>query len=107
MGDDTDLLVLLLYHVDMDGHEVFFRPEPKATAKKMRIWNIKRSKETLGMHICANLPFVHAILGCDSTSRLYNIGKPLALKKLQISRVFTTIAATFMQENSSNEDIVQ
>ena len=107
VGDDTDLLVLLLYHVDMDGHEVFFRPEPKATAKKMRIWNIKRSKETLGMHICANLPFVHAILGCNSTSRLYNIGKPLALKKLQSSRVFTTIAATFMQEDSSNEDIVQ
>ena len=107
VGDDTDLLGLLLYHVDMDGHEVFFRPEPKATAKKMRIWNIKRSKETLGMHICANLPFVHAILGCDSTSRLYNIGKPLALKKLQSSRVFTTIAATFMQEDSSNEDIVQ
>ena len=106
VGDDTDLLVLLLYHVDMDGHEVFFRPEPRATAKKMRIWNIKRSKETLGMHICANLPFVHAILGCDSTSRLYNIGKPLALKKLQSSRVFTTIAATFMQD-SSNEDIVQ
>ena len=91
----------------MDGHVVFFRPEPKATAKKMRIWNIKRSKETLGMHICAKLPFVHAILGCDSTSRLYNIGKPLALKKLQSSRVFTTIAATFMQEDSSNEDIVQ
>ena len=65
------------------------------------------SKETLGMHICANLPFVHAILGCDSTSMLYNIGKPLALKKLQSSRVFTTIAATFMQEDSSNEDIVQ
>ena len=35
VGDDTDLLVLLFYHVDMDGHEVFFRPEPKATAKKM------------------------------------------------------------------------
>ena len=84
VGDDTDLLVLLLYHVDMDGNEVFLRPEPKATTtKKMRFWNIKRSEETFGMHICTNLPFVHAILGCDSTSRLYNIGKPLALKKLQ------------------------
>ena len=48
-----------------------------------------------------------SLLGCDSTSRLYNIGKPLALKKLQSSSVFTTIAATFMQEDSSNEDIVQ
>lgn len=29
IGDDTDLLVLLLYHADASTHEVFLAPEPK------------------------------------------------------------------------------
>jgi hypothetical protein len=28
VGDDTDLLILLLYHVNLNSHEVFFTPEP-------------------------------------------------------------------------------
>lgn len=29
IGDDTDLLVLLLHYVDMKAHDVFLAPEPK------------------------------------------------------------------------------
>ena len=29
IGEDTDLLVLLLYHAEMDTKELFFRPEPR------------------------------------------------------------------------------
>ena len=28
IGEDTGLLVLLLYHAEMDAKELFFRPEP-------------------------------------------------------------------------------
>ena len=29
VGDDTDLLVLLCYHANLDSCDIFFRPEPK------------------------------------------------------------------------------
>ncbi len=29
VGDDTDLIVLLLHHADTKGRALFFRPEPK------------------------------------------------------------------------------
>ncbi|KAK3747021.1 hypothetical protein QZH41_001488 [Actinostola sp. cb2023] len=29
VGDDTDLLVLLCYHADMNTYDIFFQPEPK------------------------------------------------------------------------------
>ena len=38
VGEDTDLLVLLLHHAHMDGKELYFRPEPKQNARKVRLW---------------------------------------------------------------------
>ena len=48
VGDDTDLLILLLHHVEMDAHELFMAPEPKQFTKKKRVWCIKQSRELLG-----------------------------------------------------------
>ncbi len=47
VGKDTNLLILLLYHADMDGNELYFRPELKQNAKSIRVRNIKTSKESL------------------------------------------------------------
>ena len=69
IGDDTDLLILLLYHVEMDAHELFIAPKPKQSTKKKRVWCIKQSREFLGPTLCDHLLFVHAISGCDTTYR--------------------------------------
>ena len=46
---DTDLLVLLLYHPKCEHEKMFFMPEsPRSQSSKVRIWNIKESKEKLG-----------------------------------------------------------
>ena len=34
VGDDTDLIVLLCYHANLDSHDLFFRPEPKKKHKE-------------------------------------------------------------------------
>ena len=81
VGDDTDLLVLLLHHADLNAQELFLAPEPKKATKTRQIWCIKQTKELLGPKVCDNLLFIHAILGCDFTSRLFGIGKGMALKK--------------------------
>ena len=41
VGDDTDLLVLLIYHAKNVRHNVLFRPETRrASQKENRCWNI-------------------------------------------------------------------
>ena len=36
LGDDTDLLVLLIYHTKLNHKEIFFIPEPPPPQKKIQ-----------------------------------------------------------------------
>ena len=67
VGDDTDLLVLLCFCTRSDSFDLYFKPEPKANSRR-RVWNVKKVKEQLGDDVCHDLLFLHAILGCDTTS---------------------------------------
>ncbi len=48
IGDDTDLLILLIYHAHVDSCALFFKPEPKKITKHPRVWNIPAVKMQLG-----------------------------------------------------------
>jgi len=88
VGDDTDLLVLLCYHASVDSHIIYFKPESKKGTKNPRVWDITATKKQLGPEICTHILFLHAILGCDTTSHLHGIGKGNSLKKFQSSQHF-------------------
>ncbi|KAK3754547.1 hypothetical protein QZH41_005582 [Actinostola sp. cb2023] len=88
IGDDTDLLILLLFYIDPDGYDLFFIPEPKTNSLRRRVWNIKSIQAQLGKEVCRNILFIHAVLGCDTTSRTHGIGKGSALKKFITSAHF-------------------
>ena len=79
MGDDTDLLVLMIHLVDGNKHNIYFRPEPKKGGA-IRCIGVSAIRNKLGENICGNILFVHAFLGCDNTSRLFGIGKAAGLK---------------------------
>ena len=99
VGDDTDLLILLCCNSKSTNCELYFRPEPKSNSQRAaRCWNIKQVQRVLGDHICDNLLFTHALLGCDTTSRVFGIGKPLALKKLRSNAFFREQAAVFQED---------
>jgi len=51
--------------------------------------------------------FVHAILGCDTTSRLHGIGKGAALKKIQSNAHFLEQAKIFSHQAAKKEDVVR
>ena len=85
VGDDTDLLVLLCYHTKADGNDFDFRPEPKATSRESRVWNMLKVKAELGPVVFRNMLILHAILGCDTTSHPYGIGKAASLKKNMVN----------------------
>ena len=93
VGDDTDLLVLLCFHVVEDSCEVFFKPEIRSGTKKSpRCWNIKYLQRVLRRAVCNNLLFAHAIPGCDTTSRVFSTGKGHALKHIRSDNHFITQA---------------
>ena len=41
---------------------------------------MKKVKDQLGREVCRNLLFLHAMKGCNTTSRLYGVGKATARK---------------------------
>ena len=106
VGEDTDLIVLLCYHASLDSHDLFFRPEPKKNTKKLCVWNIRATKEKLGQDICNNILFIHAILGCDTTSRLYGIGKGTSLSKFKASGIFREQAKVFCSDSAPTHDVI-
>ena len=107
IADDTDILILLIYHADVEQHTIFLRSEPKPNAKTNRIWDIRHTKLVLGLAVCSCILFAHAILGCDTTSRVHGLGKGAALKKLCNTQSFVTQAVTFTQEGCDSTDIAK
>ena len=67
VGDDTDLLVVLIHHTKLIHNEICIILEPKKNSK-CGIWNVKQVKTELGSFVCQHILFLHAMLGCDTTS---------------------------------------
>lgn len=94
--------------LNLNANNIYFAPEPKTNSKKSRIWNIKGLKTTLGSTVCDNILFVHAILGCDTTSRMFGLGKGLALNKFMRNADFYEQAKVFGQTGSIlKEDVIK
>ena len=63
-------------------------------------------KEILKVEICDRLLFVHAITGCDTTSRIFGIGKKSVLQKIvHGDPILCTSADTFSAPNQSHHVI--
>ena len=60
VGEDTDLLILLLLQVKSDMKDVFFS---STRASATRHWEIKRTQSCLGPNVCKNILFAHAFGG--------------------------------------------
>ena len=78
------------------------------TTNETKCSNIKCIKNCLGESICQRLLFAHAFLGCDTTSRLYGVGKGVALKQLLTKNsMFLTAADVFLNRESATSEIVK
>ena len=62
-------------------------------------------KAKLGPLICSHILFLHAMLGCDTTSRLYNVGKGTILKKFKAKTILHQSAEIFNNPNSTTKEI--
>ena len=104
VGEDTDLLALLCPHANVKSQPLFFKLEKKQTAKKNhKVWHINRLKSVMGPELCPLLPFVHAVSGSDTTSRLCGVGKGAALRKLRSDSAFKEAAYVIIRQSSLDE----
>ncbi|KAL8599197.1 hypothetical protein ACOMHN_007913 [Nucella lapillus] len=94
IGEDTDLLILLLHHCTPDHHPVFFTSTRSSSAK---VWDIQAVQSVLGEDVCKHILFAHAIGGCDTVSGLFSIGKSIPFKKVMESADFREQTDVFIQ----------
>ena len=107
IGDDTDLLVLLLYRArNIKSFDIFFHPEPKQFARKKPITvSIYSAVRKLGMELCENILFIHELLGCDTISSVLGTGRGASLKAYNQSRYFREQARVFAKSGVIIETI--
>lgn len=107
VADDTDILILLCYHTPSTLSNIYLRGEPRHGMKKTpKCWDISVLMKILGSQVCRDMLFVHAVLGCDTTSHIHGVGKGQALKFIQTSEVFQEQAEVFVNPASTKSDIV-
>jgi len=79
IGEETNLLVLLLFHADVSKCTALYFCSNKV---KSYVYNIKVLKLVLGEAVCNDLLFLHAFMGSDSVSRVFGIGKKLGFQRI-------------------------
>jgi hypothetical protein len=108
IGEDTDVLALLLYYADIKNKNLYFRSDIQLRAEsRPKVYNIHIMKELLGNDLSAQILFVHAYTGCDTTSRIYGIGKRTAFHKLEKESSLQSIANAFLSPNQTCVTIEQ
>ena len=106
VGDDAELLVLLCYHCEFRSQYIFFQPEPKAKTVKLRVWDLRKTKTGIGVKVIQVIFFVHAILGCDTTSRLHGLGKASALKMVTKNEQFLRLTHLFCGDAETSKEAI-
>lgn len=106
VGEDTDVLVLLLFHVKQHHKSVIFRSDITRRVKPPKTWDINRTKAILGDELCYYLPFLHALTGCDTTSRIFGISKASAIKTFKNNVSFRCNSSLFVHATDKT-DIVK
>ena len=71
-----------------------------------KCWNIALLKITIRPEVSNSMLFMHAILGRDTTSGIYGIGKKAALKLASTSAPFRGYAQVFNDPQASNADLI-
>ena len=106
IADDTDILVLLLFHWNADMADIHLRSERKKAHKiPLKLIDIreapKHSEQTVLPHILA----IHAWGGCDTTSAVFGQGKCRILKLAQKSQEVRQWCAVFAQEDATRDAV--
>ena len=76
LGKYTDLLILFLFHFDLDSNYIYFK-SMRTSSTTMKIWDIHETTSTFGLDECNIIPFLQVISGCDTISKMFGMDHPL------------------------------
>ena len=80
--------------------------EEKSNVKcKPKIWDIAYAQNKLGDELCEALLAIHAMLGCDTTSRVHKVGKAVILNIFK-SNVECRRLLKMLSSSQSRQDIL-
>ena len=88
IAEDSDVFQLLTHHVDVSPPNLYM-----ITAKHTVC--ISTLKKTVDPHLSKSTLFLHAVSGCDTTSRPYGIGKVGVLQKCKALENSTSVSIFF------------
>ena len=105
VADDTDVLVLLVHHLQPDMADIYMLSEITCLHSARRaVVPVRAVREATGETATRQLLAVHALSGCDTTSALYGHGKGSVFRKitktsdtLPLTDVLSSIHATQSQ----------
>ena len=106
IADDTDVLVLLIYHWNHAMADICFHSEAKKTQKKgLKVWKICDLATKVGNIVTSHLLFIHAWSGCDTTSATFGQGKTSLLKKIQKTEELQQISMVMSDPDATVEQV--
>ena len=89
------------------SHQHSSTPYAEQINPALRLMDIAHVCSQLGEQVCRNILFIHAIIGCDTTSRLFGFGKTASLTLLQKDTCFRQQAAVFDRIGSTAEEVCE
>jgi len=105
VAEDTDILVLLAYHLKDNMSDILLVSETKRARKPVKkLVSIRALQTKLGTAVCQQLLTVHALGGCDTTSALYGVGKATVYKRIKNCHLMPQVET--MQNSEADEKSV-
>ncbi|KAJ8892413.1 hypothetical protein PR048_004993, partial [Dryococelus australis] len=99
VADDTDILVLLLYHCCRNISMQF-------TTHCGHVRDIQAMQKSIGKEVCKTLLFAHALTGCDTNSALFAKSKTSAFQHICKSEtLYNWDSVIGSQENVSRDKL--
>ena len=99
VGDDTDLLVLLVHMIKNNNssrHKLFL-------STKTCVYDIQSVKKQFGSRAVSKILLLHSFTGCDTTSRILGVGQDRLLK-LE-AKLDESVSSIFYDPDSAKEQI--
>jgi hypothetical protein len=102
VADDTDILVLLVYHLKPEMADIFMVETKKGRSTYVSIRAVQTS---IGRPSIQQLLVIHAITGCDTTSALFGHGKARAFKQITLSSKTLPLTDELLRSDATADDV--
>lgn len=83
IGEDIDLLVLLLCYAQRYRRDLYFRAYKYKYCGTFKLYDINSLKEIIGHDMCSKFNFIHAVTSSDTTSGMFCVKKTAVQKPVK------------------------